>query len=220
MHRLRTLIQELQSNFPNDSYLKQHDLKIRRSHVLRSIHNSYERALSTLDPEAWEALRQKAFNNFTSLESVRGKQVFFDHLNEAFAYRQLLRSGCLAVEFVAVTEKQEKKGLQVPSPDLRFTRDGLERYCEVKTINVSDAQLARDKSSGVFNGDIYFELNENFISKLTDTISKAIKKFNAFGETGLVYLLIHSDDRAFDYLDIYKRQVEDLVRDKFRWRRP
>jgi hypothetical protein len=215
MHRLKLLLTELRSKFPDDSYLRDHDGIIKESLVLSRIHDSYERVLATLDVGAWEVLRNKAMQNFTHHESARGKQAFFDHLNEAFAYRFLLRSGCSCISFIEEPATQKKKGGQVRSPDLRFMQDGVVRYCEVKTINVSDNQLARDSSFDRAYDSSIFDLHRPFFAKLGATVCKALSQFEHFDGKGLVYLLIHSDDRALDDLETQKAQIANFMNTHF-----
>lgn len=182
---------------------------------MRSHYESYARAIETLDAKAWEVLRQKAIRNFKSDTRARGKQAFFDHLNEAFAFRFLVQKGYKSVTFVPEDENLKKKGERSKTPDLRFVHAQLDRYCEVKTLNVSDEQRKRYKSTEVYDGSVYFELSTNFHSKLADDISKALDQFRSFGSDGIVYLVVHADDAALDYLGTYKKQIADFVRQEF-----
>ena len=215
MLRLKSLLTELRSKFPDDSYLKHHDLKIKESLVLRRLQGLYERVLATLDDDAWRTLRKKSIRNFPLGQSIRGKQALYDHLNEAFAYRFLLRSGCSNISFLDNAETLKKKGMHIKSPDLRFTQDGAVRYCEVKTINISNDQLAREILSGVAHDSSIFELHEPFFAKFKDNVLKAIGQFESFGGSGIIYFLIHSDDRALDDLEVNKVQIADFMNSYF-----
>ncbi|MGH8544048.1 MAG: hypothetical protein ACREX3_10565 [Gammaproteobacteria bacterium] len=216
MRRLRQLLRELRAECPDDWYLKQCEESRRQSRVLRSHFESYARAVEALDASAWEVLRQKAITHFKSDHARRGKQAFFNQLNEAFAYRFLVQEGHKSVSFIPENEGQKSKGKKSKTSDLRFLENDRGRYCEVKTLSVSDAQIERYKSTAVFDGSMYFELDTAFLnSKLAPTVCYAIEQIRSFGSDGIVYLVLHCDDAALDYLDTYKKQLAHFLKQHF-----
>ncbi len=209
MGRLSQLLRELLIQHPTDSYLRQHESKIRGNlYLLRRHHQPYERALGSLDEASWETLRHKAMRSFVAGTSRRGKQALFDQLNEAFAYRHLVNKGYKEVAFVP---EQQREGLK--TPDLTFLRGAERRYCEVKTINRSDAQIVRDDSKDVFDTSLlYSELGQGFERKLTDDIAKAIAQLRSRCWNGMVYVLVQSDDWALNSLSAHVAQVREILR--------
>ena len=54
---------------------------------------AYDRALSTLDDESWDILKNKALQHYLDHRNGKRKEGFFNQLNEAFAYRHLIKQG-------------------------------------------------------------------------------------------------------------------------------
>ncbi|MBW8893375.1 MAG: hypothetical protein JF617_15090 [Burkholderiales bacterium] len=211
------MFKELQEKFPDDLFLTNHDRKLRESRPLLRWQRSYERALDVLDERAWNVVRQKAMQQFPQRTSDRGKQQFFEILNEAFAYRFLLRSGFEDISFVEEEDPRarRKKGQQAEHPDLQFFRNTSQIHCEVKTINRSNDQLKRDRSIGVVYDSSVFELGSPFFEKLGKTVSKATQQLAQFGTRGIVYLIIHPDDWTLDNIEEDKRQIKTFLKAKF-----
>jgi len=169
---------------------------------------TYNDALQLLDAKSWALPRCKAHRAFSQDHLDRGKQAFFNQLNEAFAYRLLSKKGYQSIAFLSESKK-------LKSPDLKFFRSNNEEFCEVKTISISQDAIARFKTNASFNNSIHHTLTENFLSKLRTTISTAIRQVQARGRYGLVYLVIHFDDFTLEHYSVYRQQVIRLIRTHF-----
>ena len=104
----------------------------------------YSDSLDLLDEESWEIIRDKAATSFSQTIKRRGKQPFFNLLNEALAYEYLVEANCENVSLV----KEHGKG---KVPDIRFSKDGSDYYCEVKTIGTSEEELDRAEKEEIFD---------------------------------------------------------------------
>jgi hypothetical protein len=79
-----------------------------------------------------------------------------------------------------------RAALKKKTPDISYESDGGVRYCEVKTIGVSDEELARKRSGEPFDGSIYSEFSQQFLGKLGSTIQAADAQIQAVSGVGLV----------------------------------
>jgi len=120
-------------------------------------------------------------------------------LNEAFAYRYLVRQGCSEVRLI------KEDGTR--SPDISFIIDKAQRYCEVKTLGISDDEIDRRTSGDVFDGRYYVHLSKSFLDKkFSDAITHANEQILSRGQ-GLIYVIMRFDDIALDYYENYKKQL-------------
>lgn len=96
----------------------------------------------------------------------RGWQPLFDILNQTLAFGYLKRSHCTGVEFVP---RSTKRGVE--TPDLRGSLNGMNVFCEVKTVNISDNEaMVRGElvARAVANA-----LEDGFVSKLASDTHKS-----------------------------------------------
>jgi len=89
----------------------------------------YSLALNCLDEKSWERLKRKAEEMFKENRSRRGKQAFFNILNETFAYQYLITLGNTNVTLLSERKKHK-------TPDISYGSEVIQ-YCEVKTIIIS-----------------------------------------------------------------------------------
>lgn len=166
-------------------------------------YRAYERALNCLDPKSWTELRTKAVNHFMDHRPGQLKQGFFNQLNDAFAYRHLVRRGFRQVRVLREDGKTQ--------PDLEYF-DGSEKLlCEVKTLGVSDKEIARRHAPRRFRSCIYCELDVAFLSKLRVTLDAAQRQISAHGCSGMVYLVILFDDFTLENYNKYRKQVHSCI---------
>lgn len=213
MSRLLQFLEELRSQFPTDKYVEgvYESLEIRSG--ARSVIAAYDRALRSLDDDSWRTLKQKAMREFPCNIENRGKQPFFNQLNEAFAYRFLLQRGYNQVALVPEDTSRRKKR---KTPDIRFLKSGGVSFCEVKTIGVSIDEIARMKSGDVFDTSIYSQLDSPFLEKkLPEAIGVALSQVEAAGGRGLVFLIVQFDDFTLQYYAIYRQQISRLLTERF-----
>jgi hypothetical protein len=199
MSRFLSLLNDLIHTYPDDAYLIEIQDVLSTTGYFRSLRLTYDRALGILDDKSWKVLREKASGAFPTKSSLRGKQAFYDQLNEAFAYRYLVQQGYTDVTFIP------KSGTK--TSDLSFTDGVSHRLCEVKTINISDEEISRTKSGDTFDASVYQELTHELLSrKFKNILCKALKQLvNA--SDGLVYVVWSFDDFTLRHFAEYKKQL-------------
>lgn len=209
MPRFHELVEELEKQFPTDWWIvsRRESARILDENSFPQI-AIYERALCALDDDSWAILSEKVRKVFSEHRNDRGKNQFFNLLNEALAYEHLILEGFNSVRLLQANLKNK-------SPDLCYSTDSETRYCEVKTIGVSDEELARTKSEEAFSSAVYSSLNHKFFAKLCSTISTAKKQIEAVKGNGLVYLIIHFDDFVLDHYETYKNQITEFLASAF-----
>jgi len=152
-----------------------------------------------LDDESWEILKNKAVRHYLNHREGQRKQGFFNQLNEAFAYRYLVGRGFSDVRFI-------EEGASA-TPDIQFVVHNTQCYCEVKTLGISDDEIIRRNSRKVINGVVYINLSAGFLNKFFKAVVTARKQIQAWGPTGLVYVMVIFDDIALDYYQNYRKQI-------------
>jgi hypothetical protein len=202
MKRFRELVRAARDRFPGDDFFADFESGSRLQPSRLKHYRPYNDALMLLDNKSWITLEEKALKHFRNERNGQRKQAFFNHLNEAFAYRHLLRRGFKNIRFIE--EAKEKR------PDLGFVDRGTECYCEVKTIGVSDDEIKRRETHGVQDGNVYFNLSPGFLNKLATTVETAWTQIRSLGEHGLVFILINSDDIAHDHDKRHRKQLTEF----------
>lgn len=201
MGRFRELVTLLRAKHPCDYFFANYDQKLTIPQ-LGDDYRAYERALRFLDCESWTELRTKAINHFMDHRPGQLKQGLFNQVNDAFAYRHLVRCGYRQVRVL-----RESGSIQ---PDIEYF-DGSERlFCEVKTLGVSNEEIARRDVPSRFRSTIYRKLNEGFLRKLRDTLDVAQRQVGAGG--GMVYLVMLFDDLTLEHYDQYRKQVHSCIK--------
>lgn len=217
--RLTRLLQELKRVHQSDWYIKDLDEDLRRIPEFKSQVGTYDRVLQSLDPCSWERLKCKARETFKQNREGRGKSAFFDQLNEAFAYRYLVNQhGHSLVRFLP-----ENKQKGVKCPDIYYKYRCEDRYCEVKTIGMSDEMIGRFENPEVLRcyGVWYSEMGNSydkdsmlpaiFLKKLTSTIEGAFKQVRCNGNQnemhGMVYVVVNLDDSTLQHYVTYRKQI-------------
>ena len=134
MDRFRDLVALVRAKHPRDHFFANYDQMLTIPE-LGDDYRAYERALQCLDPDSWTELQTKAVNHFMDQRRGQLKQGFFNQLNDAFAYRHLVRRGYRQVRVLRESGKTQ--------PDLEYFNGGKRLFCEVKTLGISDDQIAR-----------------------------------------------------------------------------
>jgi hypothetical protein len=204
MKRFRELIARIQERYPSDDFFAKFEQSCGAEPSIRSHYRSYNKALMLLDNKSWSVLSEKAINHFRDERKGQRKQGFFNQLNEAFAYRYLLRRGFKDIQFI-----KETKG---KTPDISFVDRGTVGYCEVKTIGISDAEINRRETPGVHDGRVYFNLSVKIQRTLESDIREAWAQIHSVGENGLIFVLIRFDDIASDYYERNRKQLTEFCR--------
>ena len=199
MRRIRELIALAKERYPNDDFFSGVKQSLKLVPKARAQYQAYERALSTLNSESWIVLRDKAIAHFTDHRDGQLKQGFFNQLNDAFAYQYLVRRGYEHVRILRETGETQ--------PDIEYMDGGEQRFCEVKTIGISDEVIARRAKVQVTSSSIYQELPSKFLIKLERTLNAADYQIKARRGTGLLFLLMYFDDFTLDHYDRYREQI-------------
>jgi hypothetical protein len=133
----------------------------------------------------------------------------FDILGQADAYKYLRDIGCSEIRFIPRSDKEGRR-----TPDLEGLFETRRLLCEVKTINISDAEI-RARSELAARG-IERELDRGFFRKLQDDIIEAKTQLYLFDETGkarlVVYICIYFDAWAGYFKEAYFRQIDQYLK--------
>ena len=200
MRLIRELIGDVRTRYPRDSFFSDFQQSCQISELKLRYYKTYDNAFRALDDCSWKVLKSKALDHFMDHRKGQLKQGFFNQLNEAFAYRHLLRQGYLSVRILRETGQK--------TPDIEFRERRLIRYCEVKTIGISDQEIERRESIQSFGGDIYMRLNPGFFNKFKCVLDQASQQLSIKGSHGLIFVVMLNDDIALDYYSDYRRQIQ------------
>jgi hypothetical protein len=203
MRRIRELIETVSSKYPGDQFFDDFAETCRTNPSKRAAYRRYEDALRVLDKRSWEVLKDKAVMHFQDHRSGQLKQGFFNQLNEALAYRHLVRSGCTEVRMVPEQSSS--------TADICYIEAGELKHCEVKTLGISDDEIGRRCSANVFM-NVYVKLAPGFFKKLLGDIDDAKVQIAAQGTGGLVYLVVLFDDIALGYYAEYRQEITTVCR--------
>jgi hypothetical protein len=188
-----------------DAYFCNFDQDLARSAHVKEIYLRYERDLQGLDGKAWEHLKAAALRRVTARDKKgRGWQQLFDILNEARAYSYLKSLGWTNLRFIPRSPTR--------TPDIEGSRASDRVLCEVKTINISNVEVAfRTGQVKVRSGQV--ALPAEFLEKLRNTVEKAKQQLLAFdpgrAAAHLVYLNVLFDDFLGELKEAYFRQIDD-----------
>ncbi|MCW8277839.1 hypothetical protein IMF27_21475 [Pseudomonas sp. PCH199] len=198
------LIAELEKKHPDDWWIKsRRDTESLFPDSFPQVH-IYENALRILDSDSWLVLSEKAHDVFPGPQGARGKNQFFNLLNEALAYEYLAGQELRNIRLLLPVPKKK-------TPDISYDVNGMVRYCEVKTISVSEEELGRIGAGEAFDSSIYYELTPEFLDKLGSTIQNAAAQIKSFSPSGLIYVIVHFDDFSLVHYDTYQRQISDFL---------
>ncbi|WP_316674927.1 hypothetical protein [uncultured Tolumonas sp.] len=205
---LSELIKSIEDENPDDWWINSRKESIKLFPELENELNVHEKALEVMDNDSKKIMFEKAKLAFSSNHNSRGKHQFFDTLNEALAYEYLINTGFHNVHLLQEVKKHKM-------PDIKFTCNGIDYFCEVKTIGASDNELKLQQTSEVFNSSIYKELNENFFNKLQNTISIASDQISKHSENGIIYIIINFDDFTLTHYETYQEQISKYLTKTF-----
>ncbi|WP_292925504.1 hypothetical protein [Nitrosomonas sp.] len=198
MRCIRELIDLVNRKYPDDRFFADIDQKLELP-LIADQYQAYERALSGLDSESWVILKDKAIAHFMDHREGQMKQGFFNQLNDAFAYRYLVKKGYEQVRILREDGKIQ--------PDIKYFDGSEEHFCEIKTIGISNEVIERRANFQVTSSLINQELSPGFLNKLRTTLDIAERQIMARSSKGLIYLLVHFDDFTLDYYDRYRKQI-------------
>ncbi len=206
MRRIREIVEDIKVRYPNDDFFSDFKDGCRINPNKRKAFFAYNRALMALDNDSYQILREKAVRHYLDHREGQLKQGFFNQLNEAFAYRYLSGKGFGNVRMI----KEGKRR----TPDIGYTTQGKERYCEVKTLNISEDEIKRRRTVACYDGSIYQHLGAGFLNKFNDAVKRAWEQIEPFGRIGLVYVMIAFDDFCLDYYENYRKELKEYCKEK------
>ena len=204
MRRIRELISEVEHCYPSDQFFRGIDKTLASSSQAMATYMAYERAVRVLDRESWTELKSKALAHFLDHREGQLKQGFFNQLNEAFAYQHLVARGFSSVRMLRESGKK--------TPDIEYRDGNTVLSCEVKTLGISQKQIARWEKKEAFSGSVYAELSTGYLKKLSSTVAKAQSQVQAYQRSGLVYLVVLFDDFTLMHYAAYRRQIKNAFR--------
>lgn len=203
MNRIHELVEAVQEKYPQDPFFKDFRESCKSRPERRADYRTYDDAFELLDERSWRVLKGKAVAHFSDCRPGQLKQGFFSQLNEAFAYRSLVRRGYSNVELLAELGRC--------TPDIRYVDAGQLKHREVKTLGRSDAEIAR-RASRQSGSNTYFRLTAGWFRKLASTVANARSQVAEQRTPGVVYLVVLFDDGALDYYEDYRRQIISFSR--------
>jgi hypothetical protein len=202
LYELRDCIADPASS---DAYFRDFDQNLARSAHVKDVYLRQERMLKGLDDQAWEHLKGETLSLLTAHDkSGRGWQQLFDILNEARAYNYLKLVGCANLRFIP--RSCEK------TPDLEGSL-ALDRVlCEVKTINISNEEIAFRRAPAKARS-IRTAVTDGFLKKLRATAETAKRQLLAFDHCcaalRFVYINVSFDDSLAEFKEGYFKQIDD-----------
>lgn len=145
-----------------------------------------------------EPRRQRRPNTF----DPRGYQAAMDKINEARACGWLIASGFDDVRFIPPPPKRVTK-----TPDLGASLAGAPVCCEVKTIDVSDAEAERRIAGGVDRSES--AASAALLEKIRKAFATAMTQIRTYDADclAIVYLFLNTDDLLGEHVEAIAAQV-------------
>lgn len=188
-----------------DVYFKDFPSRFLSEPLLRQAWLAREAEFQKLSSDAWCFLKKKARPYLTARDKNRGWEQLISVLNEARAYGYLQGSGYSRLRFIPESDRE--------SPDIEGELNGTRLLCEVKTIQISNAEV--QVRSGACVGAVRDKLTPGFFNKLAFDLNKAEGQMAAFGRGAtakhVVYVIINFDDRLAKYKAQYFKQIDDYI---------
>jgi hypothetical protein len=190
-----------------NAYFQQFDETLAKSAHVKEVYSRWERMLERLDVQAWEHLKSEAVPRLTARDkNGRGWQQLFDILNEGRAYNYLTSIGCTRVRFVQRSRER--------SPDLEAVLGSKDLLCEVKTINISEEEIAA-RTRPMKARSLPIDLTHGLLKKLRATVQAAREQMATYDPCGtavhIVYLNICFDDCLAERKKAYFQQIDDYL---------
>jgi hypothetical protein len=187
-----------------DAYFLDFENRLVGSAHVKDVYVQLENTLQGLDAQAWEHLKSESRSLLTARHhGGRGWQQLFDILSEARAYNYLKSRAATNLRFIPRARER--------TPDLEcfFSLDRV--LCEVKSINISDDEVAY-RINPVRARSLASTVSPEFLKKLRQTIENAQKQLLAFDPTRsakhIVYLNVVFDDFLAECKEAYFRQID------------
>ncbi len=201
VYELRDLIADPSHSL---AYFQSFDDSIRESPSAKRVWLAREREFQRLDPESWEFLKNEACPYLTTRDTRRGWEQLIAILSQARAHNYLIDEGCAEVRFIP---RSKIDGQQ--TPDIEGILKGRKVICEVKTVNMSEAEAIRRETGAV--GRITNSLNAGLFNKLKDDLFKAESQMKSYGGEDtrrIAFVILNFDDFLGEYKAEYYEQID------------
>jgi len=171
-----------------------------------------ESELQGLDSVSWDLLKSEAAPLVAKKDLKRGWQPLWDKLNEAKGYNYLVGMGCSEVRFI-----RRASGKYRRTPDVEGMLGQTKVFCEVKTINPSEGEMAH-RSRDFSVSTTLIRLPAEFFNKLKKTLETARDQMAAYcsavGTRKIAFVVINYDDMLHRFVENYSRQIDAFVATK------
>lgn len=186
------------------AYFQNFDESIRNEPSKKRVWLAREQEFQRLDSKSWQFLKNEALPYLITRDARRGWHQLIDILSQARAHNYLIDKGCMEVRFIP----RSKTGGE-ETPDLEGTLDGMKVVCEIKTVNISDAEAIRRQTGGV--GAIRNSLDQGFLGKLMSDLFKAGSQMESYGGKDarrIAFVVCNFDDSFGEYKVDYFEQID------------
>lgn len=204
MPRVYELLDLIDDPLNPSAYFQDFDDSVRDEPSKKQVWLSREREFQRLDNESWQFLKKEALQYLKVRDTKRGWQQLITILNQVRAHNYLIDKGCIGVRFIPVSKIEGEE-----TPDIEGTLNGTKVVCEVKTVNISDAEADRRKTRGV--GNTERSLDQGFFRKLMCDLLKAESQMKSHGgedATRIVFVILNFDDFLGEYKAEYYEQID------------
>jgi len=202
--RLYEIRGELQNPLSPDAY----NFEIGNNRIKLKHFRDIEAELQGLDSTSWCRLKADLLPLLMKRDPKRYWQPLFDKLNEAKGYNYLVRMGCTNVKFIPRSSTQGQK-----TPDLQGTLGATKVLCEVKTINVSEAECDR-RVTGAIRRTLV-QLPDKFFNKLKSVLETARDQMTTYcpatGTKKVAYVVVNYDDLLHECAAAYATQINSFI---------
>jgi len=208
MQRVLQLVSAVRSAHPNDTFFLDLERSLATWPLKRRFYTRFERAFSRLDDKSWKNLVEKAVAHFHETRPHQLKGPFFDQLNDAFAYKWLIKQGFHTVRILR--ETSSKKGAK--QPDISFRHGNTCFYCETKTINTSLDELRARVAGGYRDFSKYRSIHPTLFKKYDDAIRLGSEQIHSNNARGIVFVVSWPDDFTMTYHNEHRQVIRTYLR--------
>lgn len=204
--RVLELIDLIEDRDCADAYFQDFETRVVQDSDMARVWSGRESEFQILDDDAWSAVKTSAAPYLVRKSSKgRAWSQLVSILNEVRGYIYLSDVGCKNVRFIP---RVKKKGIE--TPDLIGELNAAHALCEVKTIQISDAEI--DARINIKARSTETSLTIEFLNKLEDTLEKARRQLFSY-ETGnealrVALMVLNFDDWPGEHKRAYYEQID------------
>ncbi len=208
MPRVYELIGLILDPFRHEAYFQDFDKSIRDEPSKKQVWLAREREFQRLDMDSWQFLKSEALPYLTTRDAMRGWEQLISILNQARAHNYLIDEGYVQVCFIPPSRIDGQK-----TPDLEGKLDGRKVLCEVKTVNISDAEATRRQTGGLVpRAD---SVVVGLFKKLRSDLLIAKGQMDSYDGSPQVrriaFVVLNFDDFLAEYKENYFKQIDKYL---------